>query len=275
MKLTAKAQEQLDKILEAFESGTVPEAIAKSILPVFDVPSNKWSLNNRVLMFFAGTADARGIRQWKEIGRWPKKGSKAFCILVPLHGRKKEQDEKTGEERERQILIGFKCCPVFAFEDTDGKPLERPDLEPPQPPPLYDVARVWNLDVKYLPGNERYYGFYSPGQKQIGLCTHDTATFFHELAHAAHHKALGTLKNGQQWQQEVTAELTAATLAHLYGNKPDDGGAYRYIKSYAEKAGKDAYRACMAVIADVGKCLEAILTEAERLSAKPEAIAAD
>ena len=273
MKLTAKAQEQLDKILEAFESGIVPEAIAKSILPAFDVPSSKWSLNNRILMFFAGTADARGIRQWKEIGRWPEKGSKAFCILVPIHGRKKEQDEDTGKESERQILVGFKCCPVFAVENTDGKPVEYPDLEPPEAPPLYGVAEAWNLNVKYLPGNEAYYGYYAPGRSEIGLSTHDAQTFFHELAHAAHHKVLGALKNGQHWQQEVTAELTAATLMHLYGQRPNDGYSFRYIRDYAEKAKKDVYRACMAVIADVGRCLELILNAAETQTAIP--IAAD
>ena len=186
MKTTDKAREQLDKILEAFETGAVPEAIAKAMLPPFDVPSNAWSLNNRILMFFAGTGDARGIRQWREVGRWPRKGSKAFCILVPLHAKKKETDEDTGRETVRQILIGFKCCPVFAAEDTDGKPLEYPDVEPPEPPPLSDVAEAWNIEVKYLPGNEAYFGYYAPGREEIGLATHDAQTFFHELAHAAH-----------------------------------------------------------------------------------------
>ena len=36
-----------------------------------------------------------------------------------------------------------------------------------------------------------------------------------------------------------------------------------YIKEYAERAGKDVYRACLSVIADVGRYLELILSEAE------------
>ncbi len=35
-----------------------------------------------------------------------------------------------------------------------------------------------------------------------------------------------------------------------------------YIKEYAERAEKDVYRACMSVIANVGRCLDLILSEA-------------
>ena len=272
MRLTDKAQETLSRILEAFETGTVPEALATVMLPAFDVPSSSWSLNNRLLMFLADTADARGIRQWRDSGRYPKKGSKAFCILIPKHVRKKEQADD-GTDVVKQLLIGFGCCPVFRMEDTDGEPLpEQPDLEPPQAPPLADVAQRWNIAIDYLPGNGNYYGFYQQGRNRIGLSTHDAQVFFHELAHAAHHRVLGALKGGQRWDQEIVAELTAATLAHLYGETPNDGGAYRYIRDYAEKAGYDVHRACMTVIADVGRCLEMILSEAERTA---EPIAAD
>jgi len=40
-----------------------------------------------------------------------------------------------------------------------------------------------------------------------------------------------------------------------------DGGVYQYIRRYAEKTGKDVYRACLSVIADVGRCLEKIWKE--------------
>ena len=62
------------------------------------------------------------------------------------------------------------------------------------------------------------------------------------------------------------AELTAATLMRLYGERPNDGASYRYIQQYAQEAGKDVYRACMSVIADVGRCLDLILKQAEVLS---------
>ena len=101
---------------------------------MIDVPCNKWSFNNRLLTFLSGTSDARGIDQWRQVGPWPKRGSKAFYILVPFTAKKVETDEDTGLETEKTALIGFRACPVFRYEDTDGKPLDVPQLEPPENP---------------------------------------------------------------------------------------------------------------------------------------------
>ena len=78
MKITEKAQEILNRIVETFQSGTIPEAIARTIIPPLDVPCTYWSLNNRVITFLFGTSNARGVRQSDEVGRYPKKGSKAM-----------------------------------------------------------------------------------------------------------------------------------------------------------------------------------------------------
>lgn len=268
MKLTYKAQEQLEQILKKFESGKIPKAIASTALPKLDVPCSRWSLNNRLLVFWAGTQDARGIKQWREVGRFPKRGSKASYILTPNHIKKKEEDPKTGEETLKEILTGFRCVPVFRVEDTDGDPLDYPNLEPSASPPLIEVAEAWGISVQYLPGNERYWGYFAPDENRIALCTHDEQVFFHELAHAAHEKVRGSLKVTQDWQQEIVAELTATTLMHLYGKRPNDGAGYKYIREQANRAGKDVYGACMAVVADAGKCMDMILKTSERLTAK-------
>jgi hypothetical protein len=266
MRRTQKAQEQLEQILKKFESGKIPNALASTSLPPLDVPCSKWSLNNRLLVFWAGTQDARGIRQWKEVGRYPKKGSKASYILTPTLIKKK--DEEAGEETEKEILTGFRCVPVFRVEDTDGDPLNTPDLEPPSPPPLIEVAEAWGISVQYLPSNESYWGYFSPSDKRIALCTHDEQVFFHELAHAAHEKVKGKLKVRQDWQQEIVAELTATTLMHLYGKRPNDGAGYKYIRAQAQRIGKDVYAACLSVVADTGKCLDMILKTSEKFSGK-------
>ena len=73
----------LDSILERFRTGDIPEAIAYSMFPFPDVPSSNWSLLNRTLMFLSGTMDARGYRQWQNVNRYVKKGSKALYIIVP------------------------------------------------------------------------------------------------------------------------------------------------------------------------------------------------
>ena len=264
MRVTKVAKRELDRILTAFETGAVGAAMAKTALPGLDVPSSKWSFTNRLLQFLAGTEDGRGISQWRTAGRRVKKGTKAFYILVPLQAKKLVEDKETGETEKIPILVGFKACPIFRAEDTEGEPLPYHDLEPPQPPPLMNVATLWGIDVNYLPGGGGAWGFYAPNRSEIGLTTHDEAVFFHELAHVAHERVVGKLRSGQDWKQEIVAELTSAVLMHIYGKRPDDGGAYQYIRSYAESAGKDVHRACMTVISDVGQCLDAIMSTAKR-----------
>lgn len=261
MKTTEKAEQALTRILEAFETGDVAPALAKAMLPRVDVPSTRWSLNNRMLAALQGTLDARGFRQWKEVGRHPKKGSRAFYILAPMVGKRKAAGAEMDAESEPETVVyGFKAVPVFAMEDTDGEPVY-PELLPNEPPPLTDVAERWGVRVDYLPGGGSAMGFYQPSRNRIGLSTHDDGTWFHELAHAAHARILGPLKPGQDWKQEVTAELTSAVLRHVYGSQENDGGSYQYIRAYASEAGRDAHRACLAVLSDVQTILSAILDE--------------
>ena len=125
--MNPKVKEVLTSILNRFKAGDIPKAIAYSMFPIADIPAAKWSLCNRTLMFFAGTQDARGWSQWKEVNRHIKKGAKAFHILAPRFG-KKENDE--GEEE--VFLKGFLTVPVFRYEDTEGEPLEYEQIELPE-----------------------------------------------------------------------------------------------------------------------------------------------
>ena len=249
----------LDRLIASFESGEVPEALSVAVLPRLAVPCAAWSLCNRLLLFFADTSDARGFRQWQAVKRHPKKGSKAIYILTPRHRRATDEEE----DDERRVLAGFVPVPVFRFEDTEGEPIEQPELLPPELPPLFEVAQRWGLQVSWQSHQGDGLGYYQPSTGKIILATHDEKVFFHELAHAAHHRVLGSLKNGQDWRQEVVAELTAATLAHLFSRRTDDGGAYRYIHRYAESAGKDVGSTCLSVVAEVGKCLTLIMQAQE------------
>ena len=42
------------------------------------IPLRSWSMCNQMIAFFYGTRDARTFNSWKEVGRFPKKGSHAF-----------------------------------------------------------------------------------------------------------------------------------------------------------------------------------------------------
>jgi hypothetical protein len=246
----------LSSIVARFESGDIPEAVAYSMFPVADVPSAKWSLVNRTLQFFSGTADGRGYQQWKAVNRSVRKGAKAFYILVPYI--KKVENEETGEEE--TMLKGFMACPVFRVEDTEGEPLDYEKIELPELP-LMDRAREWGISVKAIPGDYRYYGYFAYDKKEIALATPEEKTFFHELAHAGHELVKGKLAPGQDPFQEIIAELSAQVLCRLVGKSGEKyfGNSARYISNYAEKAGISAHAACLKVLSDTEKVLNLII----------------
>ena len=260
--MNKKVEKILDKLLAAFESGDVPQAIAVAVLPRLAVPCSMWSLCNRIMLYFADTSDARGFRQWQQVGRYPKKGSKAVYIMSP-----KNRKVTNEAEEDKMVVTGFVPVPVFRFEDTDGEPLDTSALMPIQLPPLYEVAECWGIQVSWQSYQGDGLGYYQPGKEKIVLATHDSKVFFHELAHAAHGKIRGGLALKQDWKQEIVAELSAAVLTHLFGQQPNDGEAYRYIRRYAQEANKDTHQACLSVIADVGKCVELIMQTKQKESA--------
>ena len=56
------ASNAVQRILEAFESGNIPKAIAYSTFnPPSNIPAYKWTRRNRALAFLQGTGDARGF----------------------------------------------------------------------------------------------------------------------------------------------------------------------------------------------------------------------
>lgn len=259
-----KVKAVLNSILDCFKSGEVPEAIAKAMFPAVDTPSSNWSLLNRTIVFLSGTADARGYRQWQSVNRHVVKGAKAIHILVPYI---KKADEPEDQEQGR-VLTGFGLKPVFKVEETAGDPLPYQQIELPELP-LIEIAESWGISVKAVPGNFRYYGYFSPDRKEIGLATPEETTFFHELAHCAHEKVAGGLKSGQDPLQEIVAELSGQALCRIVGKQQTDttGNSYRYIENYAEKLNMSPYGACMKVLSETEKVLNLILQEVpERLA---------
>src|SRR3954462_8564976 len=71
-----QAEEALQSILSLFESGELPSKIAQTVIARHEgeAPMATWSLPNQLLVLLAGSADARGFRQWKEVGRHVRKG---------------------------------------------------------------------------------------------------------------------------------------------------------------------------------------------------------
>jgi antirestriction protein ArdC len=253
--MNEKVRQAIESIVQRFKEGDIPKAIAYSMFPIPNTPSSKWSLLNRTLMFIYGTSDARGFRQWKEAGRYVKKGSKSFTILAPRFVKKQDEDEEETEP----ILAGFLPVPVFRVEDTEGEALDYQEIELPGLP-LMEVAQEWGISVKAVPGNYHYSGYFSQDRKEIGLASKEETVFFHELAHAAHQRILGELKKGQDWKQEIVAELAAATLCKIVRKTSKHlGNSYRYIEEYAKSAHLTPWQGCLKVISDTEKVLNLIL----------------
>lgn len=275
MKMYGRAAETAQRIVDAFRE---PERLPKALAPLFihrkdDVPCRKWSWHNQLLAALAGTSDARGLRQWSALGRKVKRGSKAVWILAPCVKVVRETDAATGEESRRSILYGFRGVPVFAVEDTEGKPLpgnERLD-EWVRGLPLVEVAEDWGIHVDTYSHEGRdplgYYRF--AGRKAILLGTENLATWAHELVHAADERL--TKFAGPPAVLEIVAELGSAILLETLGHSHDAdlGGAHDYIARYAEKEKKSPVQACSDVLDRACNCVALILDTAESLQQQP------
>ena len=274
MRYFGTAEEAAAGIVKAFENPTtLPAPLASLFIKTGkDIPCRKWSWRNRLLVALAGHADARGFRQWREVGRWVKKGERSFTILAPV--LKTVKDEETGKEKE--VLLGFRGIPVFGIGQTDGQSL------PPADPdavrwveslPLVEVARRWGLRVEVFEGEEQgRHGFYRRG-RGIGLGVKNLSTWCHELVHAADDKA-GTLKErGQNVRSETVAQLGSAVLLRLLGyeEEADLGGSFRYIFGYALAARMDVVGACCQVLERTCQAVRLILDTAEGIASEAEA----
>jgi len=232
MNLSTKTRKALDRVVEQFKSGDLsPIAeIARIQRQGEPIPSDRWSLSNRVLAYIqTGDLDCRGFRQWRQVGRHVRQGEHAAYILAPCTVSIK--DEESGEET--QVLRGFRPVPVFGYDQTEGKELPAVDYAPAEMPPLAELADRLGVELNYLPLPADRLGTCAVDGGRINLGTHDPVVIFRELAHAAHARLKGRLRGGQDAAQETVAEFTAAVLMHLYGLGDRAGNCWQYISGYA------------------------------------------
>lgn len=266
---TGLYQEAVDSLLQMFESGQMPEAVAFNVIRkqqgVVYKPSDNWSLGNQILQMIQHTDDARGFKQWKEVGRNVIKGRKAIHILAPLTHKVKKVNTNTGLEEERVVITGFRPIPVFRYEDTEGEELDYiPNYEPPTPPPFWNVADQLGIKVSYIPMMGNYLGQYNMRSNTIKLCSEDAVVFFHELAHAVHNRFVD-LKKCPRDVAETVAEFSAVVLAHIQGIKGFEHQGWEYIKrvTHHKDSPEEALKFIMQCLSDVEKVVTIILEAAE------------
>src|SRR5687767_8391427 len=110
----------INLVLNEFKTGNIVESLSKSYLKSTNIPSDSWSLTNKILMFIAGTTDARNYDAWKRAGRQVQYGAKAFYISAPLKKTIQELNEDTGKYEDVEITIGYRPQPEYRIEDTKG-----------------------------------------------------------------------------------------------------------------------------------------------------------
>ncbi len=226
------AEAAANRIVQAFEdTNSLPKPLAQIFIRRKDSPHcRKWSWGNQLLVILSGYTNARGFRQWQEVGRNVKKGEKAFHILGPV--TKKWRKEDTAEDK--VIVVGFKGVPVFGLQQTEGRPLPSdPDIENwIESLPLLAVAKQWGLEVGTFDGaGMGFLGRYLH-TRAIELGVKNLSTWTHELVHAADDRNGSLKERGQHWRSETVAELGGAVLLEILGMERDAdlGGCWGYIQ---------------------------------------------
>ena len=260
--------EALNSLLAMFSKQDFPKQIAWSIIhrdPAEpSIPSDGWSVCNRLIMRFVGnTDDARTYLQWQSVGRNVTKGAKAFYIFAPIV--KKEVDEKSGKETKE--LRGFRTLPVFAYENTTGEAIAKPDYQPVKLPPLTSVAEALGITVYWKPidKSRSALGYYRPADKSITLYVEDNAVFYHELGHAVHDtfEPMYSIDNNYA---EVVAELVSAILCVMNNESGYEQQSWEYLQRFTTtKDSKATLKAITNVLNTVEKVINIITTTASTL----------
>jgi hypothetical protein len=262
--MNQKVEKVISNLLECFKTKNIPQVVAYSKFPIPNIPSSKWSYLNQLIMLVNDSIDCRGFLQWKEINRNVKKGAKAIYILVPYMKNIENDKDNSGDSEAEPVLMGFMAKPVFRAEDTEGEALDYEDINLPKHC-LLEIAEQLGVSIKTVPGSYKYYGYFDPKDREIGLATPEEKTFYHELAHAAHSKVNNNLKWGQDPAQEIVAEFSAQVICQMVGKTLDKhlGNSYGYIEHYAQSLEMTPHKAVLSLLSEVDKVLKVILHEEE------------
>ncbi len=266
--LEERSKKSVEKIIETMKKGDLPKSLANIFIHRNEnIPSNNWSINNRLIMLLNETFDARSYKAWKSVGRVVSGKDKQIYILMPL---KKSFENDEGEIV--SFIYGFTGTPRYRKEDTivideekwlSSEPNIRKEEERLKNLPFREVVDEWGLSVESYNGQEcSPLGFYRQGET-IALGVKNLSTWTHEIIHAADHK-LGTLNTSKSSHKdnEIVAELGGATLLSMIGldHDADLGGAWEYINSYSNTP----IRSMLSLTNRIGKCIQLVLETMEK-----------
>lgn len=199
---------------------------------------HKYSFNNSILIHLQ-RPDARrvaGFHTWKSLGRYVKKGEKGIMILAPLIYKKALQENipDESEQKEVQVLRGFRAVVVFDISQTEGKELESFQYQElaSAPSALLDkakqIASSRGYAVNIVPSLGGPLGCCDNISKEIKIVSGSTEQMFTVLIHELGH-ALLEHAGGQHKFQELEAESVAYVVCRYLGLQPKN---VDYLLSY-------------------------------------------
>lgn len=228
----------------------------------------QYSVGNQLLLVHQ-LPDASAVMsadQWRQVGRWPKRGSTALRIWAPRRGRRAaaEPDDRTADDKaaaaeeppekgleQQQRRVRFVLIPVFDVSQTEGS--ELPAQPTPVPPPEGCApAGMWDALVDYASaaGYQVGVGSTGPADGVTNFRDHRitinpggselsrTLTLAHEIGHMSlHADQSGGLHRGRA---EVQAESVAYLVASEYGLTEAAEWHFDYLAHWAAQVGGEA-----------------------------------
>jgi len=216
---------------------------------------HRYSLSNLFLIWgqCPGFSLVAGYNQWRKVGRYVKKGSKAIWILAPMVSSKhvlrkivsdSPDDDDGSDEKDEQVkkyISGFMPVHVFDYGQTDGDDLDIGNtmVEGNGDLTVEAVSDVFDYPVEVKQGVA---DGWTDGKK-ITISrrknkAQEVACYLHEVAHVL----LGHLKEdeGVKVSREV-AELQAESVAYIVAEciGIKNAGSKFYLGRWGGADGKD------------------------------------
>lgn len=210
---------------------------------------------------------AATFQSWRALGRAVRKGERALYVLKPRFARR---DDASKDEDKK--LVGFGVLPLFAFEQTDGPPLETAvapvdfesaagfahTVERLRIVALERCQHVEAIDLRPRTSTDQpgVFGWFHRPTRRIVVLTDTSsqqqfATLVHELAHAILH---GADDHHSRARKEVEAESTSFVVCHALG-LDTSSFALPYVATWAggdldevAEAGENVRRASMTIL---------------------------
>ena len=224
----------------------------KKFLSCFSSFNDYSQKNMRLLLAQLPTATmVAKASDWKNLGRFPSKGTKALRIYGPNPEYKKDEEgnylkDDKGKKIPTGNIAGWKLVPVFDVSQTHGKEL---------PKPIYELTENFKEPKHFLSifnavkscttasislqeiSREGVRGFYNRDTHSIvirkGMNQYQTLkTEIHEVAHSLLHQKASEFISKEQ--KEFEAESVAYIVCQNYGVDTSDY-TFAYLSSWTNK----------------------------------------